>query len=69
MSGTPIVRIVVPFVSCPTSANRVEVPPSGCWNTRKPVPAVALVSAAGPVIVNTIAESRPEFAEVSRTLS
>src|SRR5438552_16799418 len=51
------------------SANRVELPPSVCWNSRRPVPAVALVNGAGPVIVNTIAESSPEFADVSRTLT
>src|ERR1041385_9422550 len=69
MSATPIVRIVAPLFSTPVNAKAVVVPPSGCWKSRRPVPAVALVSAAGPVIVNTIAESAPEFGEVNRILN
>src|SRR6266446_5650831 len=65
----PIVRIVAPVVSCPINANRVEVPPNGCLNNRRPAPGAALVSAAGPVIVNTMAESSPELGDVSRTFS
>src|SRR2546426_6201349 len=61
-SATPIVRIVAPLVSSPVSAKRVVVPPSGCWKSRSPVPAVALVKAAGPLMGVTTAEANPEFA-------
>src|SRR3989442_10175806 len=61
-SDTPIVRIVAPLVSRPVSAKRVVVPPSGCWKSRSPVPAVALVKAAGPLMGITTAESNPQFA-------
>src|ERR1700694_1597092 len=50
----------------PTSAKRVVLP-NVCWNRRSPGPGVALVSAVGPVIVITIAESAPELGEMSRT--